>query len=466
MRKGFTLIELLAVIVILAIIALIATPIVLNIIKDSRESAGLRSAEMYLDAVEQSIALEKMNNTNFNPNTCTITTEGNLLCDEKDLIDIEVNGEKPVNGSITFESGKIKKATLEYKNDKVIVMNTKGKLQYQNYISISNYQHKHTDGTIGNHEVTFDSNGHGTCTKCNEEVLAAGLYDENDNLVASWDTLVNDYGLDITFNDISFGGGMTTKSFAYIENNNTELFSSVTRVVADNSFSTIGTGQFASLNNIIEIILPNSVTSIGNYAFNNCTSLTTIEIPNSVTNIGGCAFQGCTGLISIEIPESVTSIGNQAFSRCTGLISIEIPDNVTSINQSTFSGCTSLTTIEIPESVTSIGSDAFRGCTGLTEIEIPDNVTTIGTGAFHGCTGLTSIYIPNSVTTVKRDATYSDPSYYSLFINCLSSLKIYTGVKEDEIPSGWGTYWNYYDSSNTLNVTYGVTREEYESLIG
>ena len=50
-KLGFTLIELLAVIVILAIIALIATPIVLNIIKDSRESAGLRSAEMYLDAV-------------------------------------------------------------------------------------------------------------------------------------------------------------------------------------------------------------------------------------------------------------------------------------------------------------------------------------------------------------------------------------------------------------------------------
>ena len=54
-NKAFTLIELLAVIVILAIIALIATPIVLNIIKDSRESSGLRSAEMYLDAVEQSV---------------------------------------------------------------------------------------------------------------------------------------------------------------------------------------------------------------------------------------------------------------------------------------------------------------------------------------------------------------------------------------------------------------------------
>ena len=39
MKKGFTLIELLAVIVILAIIALIATPIVLDIIDSSKKIA-------------------------------------------------------------------------------------------------------------------------------------------------------------------------------------------------------------------------------------------------------------------------------------------------------------------------------------------------------------------------------------------------------------------------------------------
>ena len=42
--KGFTLIELLAVIVILSIIALIATPIVLNIINTTRKGAAARSA--------------------------------------------------------------------------------------------------------------------------------------------------------------------------------------------------------------------------------------------------------------------------------------------------------------------------------------------------------------------------------------------------------------------------------------
>ena len=54
MKKGFTLIELLAVIVILAIIATIATPIILSIIEDTKESATLRNAEYYLDAVETS----------------------------------------------------------------------------------------------------------------------------------------------------------------------------------------------------------------------------------------------------------------------------------------------------------------------------------------------------------------------------------------------------------------------------
>ena len=39
-KKGFTLIELLAVIVVLAIIALIATPIVMNTIKNAKKGAA------------------------------------------------------------------------------------------------------------------------------------------------------------------------------------------------------------------------------------------------------------------------------------------------------------------------------------------------------------------------------------------------------------------------------------------
>ena len=51
-NKGFTLIELLAVIVILAIIALIATPIILGIIDDARKSSSERGAELVISSVE------------------------------------------------------------------------------------------------------------------------------------------------------------------------------------------------------------------------------------------------------------------------------------------------------------------------------------------------------------------------------------------------------------------------------
>ena len=51
-QKGFTLIELLAVIVILAIIALIATPIILNIVSKARKSAAADSVYGIMKAME------------------------------------------------------------------------------------------------------------------------------------------------------------------------------------------------------------------------------------------------------------------------------------------------------------------------------------------------------------------------------------------------------------------------------
>ena len=108
MKKGFTLIELLAVIVILAIIATIATPIVLSIISDAKESATLRNAEFYLDGVEQSITKKSMAmGSSYKPNNCVVQYDGNLLCDNKDILKVEVDGEKPSNGKIVFSDGKI-----------------------------------------------------------------------------------------------------------------------------------------------------------------------------------------------------------------------------------------------------------------------------------------------------------------------------------------------------------------------
>lgn len=61
--KGFTLIELLAVIVVLAIIALIATPIVLNLIDDARRGAAEATTTGYMEAVENSVLKAMLDNT-------------------------------------------------------------------------------------------------------------------------------------------------------------------------------------------------------------------------------------------------------------------------------------------------------------------------------------------------------------------------------------------------------------------
>ena len=62
MKKGFTLIELLAVIIILAIVALIATPIILNVVDDARQSAARSEASMIVSGVNNYCATAAMKN--------------------------------------------------------------------------------------------------------------------------------------------------------------------------------------------------------------------------------------------------------------------------------------------------------------------------------------------------------------------------------------------------------------------
>lgn len=68
-KKGFTLIELLAVIVILAVIALIASPIILGIINDAQESSRIRSVEAYMNAINTTVTTYMTLNPNESVNT-------------------------------------------------------------------------------------------------------------------------------------------------------------------------------------------------------------------------------------------------------------------------------------------------------------------------------------------------------------------------------------------------------------
>ena len=74
-KKGFTLIELLAVIVILAVIALIASPIILGIIQNARESSMARSVEGYAEGVKQAIT-GAMSDPSYMGGDVTVSEDG------------------------------------------------------------------------------------------------------------------------------------------------------------------------------------------------------------------------------------------------------------------------------------------------------------------------------------------------------------------------------------------------------
>jgi len=307
--------------------------------------------------------------------------------------------------------------------------------------------------------------------------LAPGLYDANDNLVCTWKNSGINIEADYTYNTYN----TNTSSPYYVLTNN---YPTTTKVV-----------------------LPDGITKIGDYTFNDCKKLTNINISKNVTSIGSCAFQDCDNLTSIEIPESVTYISNGAFRNSKNITSLKIFGDSIYIGGQAFYGCRQLNYVMVPASatygenvfsasypaevhitkgtgimtnftthdyinspfrnndelvkltiedgVTNIGSYAFYSCNNLTNIEIPESVTSIGQNAFEQCEKLTSIYIPSSVTTIS-----ANEYLYSPFYKCNSTLKIYCGAKHTQ--SGWKPYWNYYKSEQTLSVTYGIARTDYE----
>lgn len=135
--KGFTLIELLAVIVVLAIIALIATPIVLNLIDDAREGAAESTTTGYMQAVENAVLKSMLDSTenDIDLPVCKIytidsgsktisSTESDCVktltvdVDDKTLPKAGGTIEFNDNGSIKVANVEVGKFTIKYENGK------------------------------------------------------------------------------------------------------------------------------------------------------------------------------------------------------------------------------------------------------------------------------------------------------------------------------------------------------------
>ena len=121
-NKGFTLIELLAVIVILAIIALIATPIILNMINDAKKSAAKDSAYAYQDAAEKYVVMHQMASngvaTEYNvapvEKACDVKTPTDDCTAWINALNATIKGSKPEAGTIEVSGTTVRLTNVKF----------------------------------------------------------------------------------------------------------------------------------------------------------------------------------------------------------------------------------------------------------------------------------------------------------------------------------------------------------------
>ncbi len=113
-NKGFTLIELLAVIIVLAIIALIATPIVTNTIKNSKKNSVLISGQEYIKHVGSTVMQNRLETGYFiKDGTYNINSDGNLTGNGlEEPLEIPMSGKKTSSGNITIKNGQVEEDSV------------------------------------------------------------------------------------------------------------------------------------------------------------------------------------------------------------------------------------------------------------------------------------------------------------------------------------------------------------------
>ena len=198
-KIGFTLIELLAVIIVLAIIALIATPIIFNVIENAKIKSLENSCYGVIDAVRTKYAEGLLNLNKI--------TNGNVN-------ELTVSGEKPIDGTWTIDNSK----DSEQRGIKIDNVRFSSMKDY----ACSNVN---SNGTI---------NSKVTCTKGNdvssESILKEKLLGTNDsNVVTRGDGL---YAQTVGSNKTYYYKGA-------VENNYVKFADKVWRIVRINEDGTI-----------------------------------------------------------------------------------------------------------------------------------------------------------------------------------------------------------------------------------
>ena len=281
--------------------------------------------------------------------------------------------------------------------------------------------------------------------------LEAGLYDAKGILLASWDELINEYGVD--FESVrNYPGDKSNTALGTIINNNEELRAAFELRLPED-YTTIQRFAFSDCKTLNRVIIAQNITSIGDGAFAGCESLIEVCNKSSLDIVAG-SESGVYGGVATEAKQVITAesqtklkmVGDFVFYddgiyaalvKYTGdntEITLPVYEEDYTIYASTFRNNTNITSVNIPEGVTMIANEVFAFCTSLTNINIPEGVTEIDGLVFVGCTSLTSVSIPLGMMTIGHDAFYECTSLSTINFN---------GTIEQWGTVSLGFHWNY-----------------------
>jgi len=372
-KKGFTLIELLAVIIILAVIALIATPVILNVVENARKSAFQSSANGYYDAARYLYDELYLNNARQD---LTFTFSDGEQTSSNENYKLQVKGETPKGGIVYLaEDGQI-------------------------MVSIHNGKYCATTDGTGKVNVSKDiencvskiSSIPETCFSISNEVLSNNYGDLDGS--QSW--------MEEKYNMLYYNSGEECPKEIDVLLLPNEINGEKVEGISSGAFA----GKGLSIKNLI---LSNNIKVIDTDVFYGCR-LKNIILPNSIIYIGALSFtdnqlpdtQAFIYKRNIDGTEDRSTVIGYGGARRDNVI---IPNSITSIEFGAFA-FNQLINITIPSSVTFIGYGAFED-NQLTSIVIPNGVTTIKEWAFDS-NQLTTITIPSSVTSIGDSAFFNN----------------------------------------------------------
>ncbi len=426
--KGFTLIELLAVIIILAIVALIATPIILDVIDEAQESANLSQVYLLVDGAEQLYA------------NSFLDIDNNLQFSGTDNIDVYTDlittGEKPEIGDLYIrENGDIYL--------KVIIDNNCYLKEYDTSEIV-----KCTIDTTP--ETDVPSTSVDLTTVSNISIFPDGKmwYSENEKIKVNtygkeWKYCVSDVpctpNLDGTGDQITLGTSPVIHSCVSLHEDGKVKINKCVNYIKDNVSPTITPkseaitvvkGQAVASKTFFDVTFGTGSGEITcNHKYTN-----NLEVGNSIIS---CSATSTSGLVTtaqkeIEvleyIPEnetpkecftfsgnSVTKYYSSKHEKCTSDIVIPSTTNdgtiVTSVSATAFHGSYNdirLTSVLIPDTVTSIGDNAFAG-NYLTFVILPNGLISLGKSSFQS-NQIEEVILPTGpgFTTIQENAFNSN----------------------------------------------------------